>query len=449
MDKKRSRKTQKILPKSPNQLGHKRALLRQYSSKLKECQKTLEEYSTRLESLAEKLNKKIDDRSPLVAYNQKLMSAEFKSENTGAFSSNAFEKPQVEIMDVISYPLEGNLLFGFHIDLPQKGDKVNSYVIEILGWVLGRKSPALSLEIVNGHRLMSRVSIRKPRPGVAKHYQELPKAKTCGFAAEVGIAGLPQNQESELTFRAVLKDKTVVNIAGIKLRYKPQKTLGVLYIAMGKKYLVEAQISAASLKAKMPNLPVTILAHEEVKSPEFDKAVVVNKPYYSFEDKVVYLYDSPYEYTLFLDTDTYICEDFSELFDILDSFDIAAVHAPTKIPGTVNGVPECYQQMNTGMILFKKSPEMQKFCEYWIKIYESGEPDQPSFREALFKSNLRIATLTTEYNCRFPFPTFVCGTVKILHGRHQDLEWVGQKINEVKGARVYQPNDFKIEESKK
>ena len=440
MDKK---KTQKVSPKAPDKLGNKRALLKQYSSKLKECQKTLEEYSTRLENLAKKLNKKIDERSPLVAFNQKPMSAELKSQNTGAFSSNTVEK--VEIMDVISYPLEDNLLFGFHIDLPQKGDKINSYVLEIIGWVLGRKSPALTLEIVNGDRVISQVSIRKPRPGVARHYQELPKAKTCGFAAEVGIAGLPQDRESELIVRAVLKDKTVVNIAGIKLRYQPQKTIGVLYIAMGKKYIEEAKISAKSLKAKMPNLPVTILAHEEVKTPEFNEAVVVNKPYYSFEDKVVYLYDSPYEYTLFLDTDTYVCEDFSELFGVLDNFDIAAVHAPTKIPGTVNGVPECYQQMNTGMILFKKSPEVKKFWEYWVKIYESGEPDQPSFREALFKSNLRIATLTPEYNCRFPFPTFVCGTVKILHGRHQDLEWVGQKINAEKGARVYQPKDFKIE----
>lgn len=441
MDKKRSQKIKKILPQSPNRLGDKRALLRRYSSQLEECKKALEEYSTRLEGLGEKVNKKIEERWPLVAYDRKLMSAEFQSKNAG--------ESLVEIIDVISYPVEKNLLFGFHIDAPQKGDKVNSYVLEIVGWVLGRKSPALTLEIVNDGLVMSRVSIRKPRPGVAKHYQELPKAKTCGFAAEVGIAGLPQDRESELTVRAVLKDKTVVNIAWIKLRYKPQKTLGVLYIAMGKKYIEEAQISAVSLKAKMPNLPVTILAHEEVKNPEFDEAVVVNKPYYSFEDKVVYFYDSPYEYTLFLDTDTYICEDFSELFGILNNFDIAAVHAPTKIPGTVNSVPECYQQMNTGMILFKKSPEVKKFWEYWVKIYESGEPDQPSFREALFKSNLRIATLTAEYNCRFPFPTFVCGTVKILHGRHEDLEWVGQKINGEKGARVYQPKDFKIEESKK
>jgi hypothetical protein len=446
LDKKKSRKSKKLLSESPKNLGDKRALLRQYSTRLDEYKKTLEESSTKLEGRIEQLQQipeKSEERSPNVVANKNMMSEVSNSQIAAASSSQTVENPQVEIVDIKSYPVDLNL-WGFHLDSPQKGNKINSYVIEIVGWVLGRKSPALTLEILAEDRLISRVSIRKPRPGVAKHYKELPKAKTCGFAAEVGIAGLPQDRESELIVRAVLKDKTVVNIAAIKLRYQPQKTVGVLYIAMGKKYIEEAQISAQSLKAQMPNLPITILAHEEVKTPEFDKALVVKKPYYSFEDKVVYMYDSPYEYTLFLDTDTYICEDFSELFGILDNFDIAAVHAPTKIPGTVNGVPECYQQMNTGMILFKKSPEVQKFCEYWVKIYESGEPDQPSFREALFKSNLRIATLTAEYNCRFPFPTFVCGTVKILHGRHSDLAWVGQKINEEKGARVYQGNDFKL-----
>ena len=58
---------------------------------------------------------------------------------------------------------------------------------------------------------------------------------------------------------------------------------------------------------------------------------------------------------------------------------------------------------------------------------------------------MRIATLTAEYNCRFPFPFFVCGTVKILHGRHPNLDDVAQKINSEKGLRVYKANYFKFE----
>ena len=447
MDKNKSRKNQKVLLQSLGKLGDKKALLRQYSSQLDEYKKALEEYSRKLKSRANKiqLQEKTLGRSPIVIHkNKNTMQEVNNSKNYGNSGIKKLENPQVEILNVESYPVDSNLLWGFHIDSPKKGDKINSYVIKIIGWVLGRKAPALTLEIVSGARVMKQISIRKQRPGVAKHYPDLPKAKTCGFAAELGIIGLPQDTESELILRVVLQDKTIIPIAAIELRYKPQKTLGVLYIAIGKKYIDEAQISAASLKAKMPHIPVTIFANEEVKTPEFDESVVLNQPYYSNQDKVVHLYDSPYEHTLFLDTDTYICDDFSELFDILENFDLATVHAPTKIPGTVNGVPECYQQMNTGVILFKKSPEVKKLCEDWVKIYEPGKQDQPSFREALFKSNLRVATLTTEYNCRFPFPIFVSGTVKILHGRHPDLAWVDRKINSEKGSRVYRSKDFKL-----
>lgn len=70
--------------------------------------------------------------------------------------------------------------------------------------------------------------------------------------------------------------------------------------------------------------------------------MVVKKLYYSFEDKVVYMYDFFYEYILFLDIDIYICEDFFELFVILDNFDIVVVYVLIKILGIVNGVLECY-----------------------------------------------------------------------------------------------------------
>ncbi len=35
---------------------------------------------------------------------------------------------------------------------------------------------------------------------------------------------------------------------------------------------------------------------------------------------------SPYEHTLFLDADTYICDNINELFDLLELFDLALAH---------------------------------------------------------------------------------------------------------------------------
>lgn len=451
MNKKKSRKTQKVLPQSPGKIGDKIALLREYSSQLDEYKKTLEEYSTQLEGREKKIQQfqeKNVERSPLVVPNKNTMPEVNNSNNSGTFGSQKNENPQVEIWDVESYPVDDNLLWGFHIDSPQKGDTTNSYVIEIVGWVLGKKSPAVALEIVENDRVLRKVTPHKPRLGVAKLYPQVPQAKTSGFATEIGLIGLPK--ESKIVLQALLKDKSRIPIGEISWRYQPQKSMGVIYIATGERFIREACDSAASLKAAMPNMPITIFASENVKSPHIDRVVIVKEPQYNFFDKIINMYASPYDYTFFIDTDTYICADFAEIFAILDRFDLAAVHAPMKIPGYVKGVPESFQQMNTGAILFKKSPGVEKMFENWFKLYQevidkgSEENDQPTFREALYQSNLRVATLTSEYNCRFPFPVLVNRTVKILHGRHPDLAWVAKKINAEKRARVYRPKDFQL-----
>ena len=443
MDKKKPRKSKKELPKPPEKLGEQRALLRQYASQLEECKTVLEKYSSQLKERGKELKQimeKGEERSPLFVLNQKTMTEVDRSDNS--------ENSQVEIVDVEFYPVDENLLWGFHIDFPQKGDKINGYVLEIVGWMLGRKAPAVALEILESQRIIREVAIHKPRLGVAQYYPQLPKAKTCGFATEVGLIGLPK--EAKIIIQGVLKDRTRVPIGEINLRYKPQKSMGIIYIATGERFIREACNSAATLKAQMPNMPITIFASEEVKSPHIDKVVIVKKPQYNFFDKIINMYASPYDYTFFIDTDTYICADFSEIFAILDRFDLAAAHAPMKIPGYVKGVPESFQQMNTGAILFKKSPVVEKLFEKWLKLYQevtdkgSQENDQPTFREALYQSDLRVATLTAEYNCRFPFPVLVNRTVKILHGRHPDLPAVSKKINSNKNLRVFQPKNFQL-----
>jgi hypothetical protein len=46
--------------------------------------------------------------------------------------------------------------------------------------------------------------------------------------------------------------------------------------------------------------------------------------------------------------------------------------------------------------------------------------DQPFFRVAAYKGDIRIATLTREYNCKYRGQGYLNGPVKIIHG-HIDL----------------------------
>lgn len=221
-------------------------------------------------------------------------------------------------------------------------------------------------------------------------------------------------------------------------------SVGIVYIATGKKYIEEACKSAASLKNHMPKMPITIFSSEEIESSDFDRVVIIKNPKYGFYDKVANINKSPYDTTLFLDTDTWICHDFSEIFALLKNFDIATAHAPVRITYQIDETPNSFPEMNTGVILFKKSPQINKLFDNWLTLFKEQmeqvvkpRHDQPAFREALFKSQLKVTTLTPEYNCRFIIPTFISGKVKILHGRCNDLSIVAKKINSKTTPRFF------------
>lgn len=240
-------------------------------------------------------------------------------------------------------------------------------------------------------------------------------------------------------------------------------TKGVIYIATGREFIRDACRSASSLKNANPNISVSLFASEAVHDRLFDQIFVLTNTSFSYIDKVTNMYSSPYDYTLFLDVDTHVCDNISDLFKLLESFDIAIAHASNRISRgaryLIQDVPESFVELNTGVILFKKSRSVENLFVCWREFYLSDieyysesslsnndEPnwklrfphDQPAFREALYKSKLRIATLPPEYNCRFNFPFFVSGTVKILHGRYADLQMVARIVNRTMKRRVFE-----------
>jgi Nucleotide-diphospho-sugar transferase len=233
---------------------------------------------------------------------------------------------------------------------------------------------------------------------------------------------------------------------------------GVIYVATGKPYIQEASISADSLKKKMPNLNTTIFSDEALTDKCFDNCVVIESTGNGYLDKIVGMLKSPYTDTLFLDSDTFICDDFSELFTLLDKYDIGAIHAEHRAGKNQLGDSYSYQDLqdedgkfifpiyNTGVILYRQSPQVSQFFNEWISLADRQMKekglyfgDQPAFHALLHKSNLREVILTPEYNCRFIFPVCVSGIVKILHGRHPDLPALAKEINSHTTTRLFHP----------
>jgi len=230
-------------------------------------------------------------------------------------------------------------------------------------------------------------------------------------------------------------------------------TKGVLYVGTADRFIDEAIESAKSIKGQC-DLPIAIAAHRDIDSPYVDKVIELADPDYGFADKVTAIPQSPWERTLYLDTDTYIDGDILPIFDLLDRVDVAVAHAPNRDePQRIQDeIPETFPEFNLGVIAYKDSQNTRELLNLWEKKYrkyENNATDQPAFREAAWKfENIDIGTLPPEYNMFFNPVGFAAGRVKIFHGRVHDIESEGgrqrfqlehivSKINQTTRPRVF------------
>jgi hypothetical protein len=219
---------------------------------------------------------------------------------------------------------------------------------------------------------------------------------------------------------------------------------GILYVSTGQKYYIETVRSAKSAKKLMPSIPIVLFTDQQPNVDDaslFDLVNIISNPTFSFNDKIKPLKETPFNKTLFVDTDTVFIDNVEELFQLLDKFDLAYCHAPLRIgPGKKNrirNVPDCFPEANTGVVAYKNTPTFQMFVNKWDRIYsrqrEKPSPpshDQPAFRKALYGSNISSYVLPPEYNMRTPMPMYKGRglTAKILHGRGWSLEQAIQQV---------------------
>jgi hypothetical protein len=194
----------------------------------------------------------------------------------------------------------------------------------------------------------------------------------------------------------------------------------------------------------MPELPIAIFVEIEAELPSglFDEISIIQRPVFSVLEKVRLFRFSPFQKTLFLDTDTVVLEPIQELTRLLDRFDLACAHAPWRQSREIPECPESFPELNTGVILYRRSPKINRFFRTWERHFEQLDdlstknyPDQPAFRKSLFLSNLHFTVLPPEYNLRTPFPYYVCSKVKILHGRGDAFMKARASINDVNAPR--------------
>ncbi|MEY8330342.1 hypothetical protein AALB81_13615 [Lachnospiraceae bacterium 48-33] len=228
---------------------------------------------------------------------------------------------------------------------------------------------------------------------------------------------------------------------------------GIFYIASGEKYYSEAMQAIRRTKKVMPNLPIALCTdwNLETNNKEIDYMMKLNEPSYNFNDKVKNYINSPFDRTIFLDTDTYLVDSVEPIFKILDRFDIVSSHAPIEEDEIID-LPDAFAEMNSGVIAYKKNNKVNRMFEkymenylecfrYYTQKYNDVPPDQPSFRYAIYNSDVQFCFLPHEYNCMLDFPCFLSGRVHILHGHYSNkiMEEKAKVINAYSGLRLYSP----------
>ena len=188
---------------------------------------------------------------------------------------------------------------------------------------------------------------------------------------------------------------------------------GIVLICTGTAYTKAAERTAVNIREKCPDIPVALFTDytnqgrdDLMRDGLFDYVYDIAQPHR--RSKVDCLPETPFDKTLYLDTDIRLCEDVRDIFELLDRFDIALAHAhtrnraATKTSWTMT-VPESFPQFNGGVIAYRRTDSVMRFLENWRDAYASADfaKDQVTLRELLWRSDLHIATLPPEYNIRY------------------------------------------------
>jgi len=227
---------------------------------------------------------------------------------------------------------------------------------------------------------------------------------------------------------------------------------GIVYSATSERYVEQAVRSAAS-SLRHNDLPHMLFADAE-PAPVPGLEVVLFEPSGNpYVDKIANMRRSPFERTIYLDTDTYVVDEIVHVVELLDHYDLAAAFAAAYGGLADPGVPKSFGEFNTGVVAWRRNERTTAFMAAWQRTYEtwlregpfpgareasrSKRADQPAFRHCAWEHGIEVATLPPEYNLRIGLQTTVVDRVRVLHGHADSYERFAKRYNSETGPRTY------------
>jgi hypothetical protein len=123
-----------------------------------------------------------------------------------------------EVSEVGLLPERTERLLGFEIDVPRAGTREDVHVLHVVGWVVGRDAPAVSVDLLYDGEVIRVTPVRGPREDVAAAVG-VEAATDCVFHVLAGLTGLGPHPRLEL--EVVLADGTRVPVGWIALNRRP------------------------------------------------------------------------------------------------------------------------------------------------------------------------------------------------------------------------------------
>jgi hypothetical protein len=226
---------------------------------------------------------------------------------------------------------------------------------------------------------------------------------------------------------------------------------GIIYSCSGESYVAEAIRSARSSLRHNP-LPHVVFASPAPADFNAQSGLSV-QPFEAsadpFLDKIRNIRRSPFERTIFLDTDTFIVDELVQLLHLLERYDMAVAHTAGYRGFADPEVPAAFYELNTGVMAWRSNERTAAFLADWEETYvawareepfhSAATSDQAAFRRCAWMHELRLLILGPEYNFRTLFPATVVDRVRVVHGRRRNSEGLAARLNSRHGPRNFTP----------
>ncbi|MEB3343449.1 glycosyltransferase family 92 protein [Okeania sp.] len=251
---------------------------------------------------------------------------------------------KVEVLDITVSTVDSQNLWGFYIDKPVKGEKIDSgnHKVEIMGWVLGKSSPVVAVEIICNGKILQTVPVDQQRLGVAKAFPGVKEAKNSGFSTTVRVP--KQVSSRELFLRVRLKDESLIPVGKIKICSVASKSIEE----------VDSKTSAQT--------PLTLPKEITQRTLGTDSTVEIISVHVpktagtTFREQLIQAYGKE---QVFLD---YKKQPVEEVLSEIKSLNIRAIHGHFKVEKYDDYFPEAKR------IIWIREPIKRLISNYWHQV---------------------------------------------------------------------------------